>query len=141
MAEYTPDSWDWWYFPKDRDTSLPLSILQLDPADRAVLRIAGKCIHYKSNAGWQNKRFTLSSYVKDNVQFELKLIICNFSGVIAVLVKWVDMCSPLLLHAKYHGKKNIGFKSHLPPCFSHVVCVYISGQMRSPRAFPKTPNN
>ena len=40
MAEYQDQPWDWWYYCK-QDPNLPLSILQLDPADRAVLRIAG----------------------------------------------------------------------------------------------------
>ena len=39
MAE--PPDWEWWY-GATKDAHLPLSILQLDPADRAVLRIAGK---------------------------------------------------------------------------------------------------
>lgn len=44
MAE--PQKWDYWYKKakdaKDyHDYILPLSILQLDPADRAVLKIAG----------------------------------------------------------------------------------------------------
>lgn len=38
MAE--PPDWQWWY-GATKDAHLPLSILQLDPADRAVLRIAG----------------------------------------------------------------------------------------------------
>ena len=43
-------SWDYWYkHTKDArslyDYALPLSILQLDNADRAVLKIAGK-IYY-----------------------------------------------------------------------------------------------
>ena len=43
MAEnYFYTDYDWWYCLKDGP--LPLSILQLDPADRAVLRIAGNVI-------------------------------------------------------------------------------------------------
>lgn len=35
----------------------PLSILQLDPADRAVLRIAGKSSNYPFQESNQNKAF------------------------------------------------------------------------------------
>lgn len=47
MAEAAGDDederepWDHWYGWLNRDQLLPLSILQLDPADRAVLKIAG----------------------------------------------------------------------------------------------------
>lgn len=45
MAEPPPPTdWEYWFGPakETKDFQLPLSILQLDSADRAVLRIAGK---------------------------------------------------------------------------------------------------
>ena len=41
----------------------PLSILQLDPADRAVLRVAGLSNFFMVNLGWVDMKFGVVNHV------------------------------------------------------------------------------
>ena len=75
----------------------PLAILQLDPSDRVVLRVAGKTYFsskikvVNSNLYWETYSWHPKKYKHENLQFRLGYSICLVMYCLIIYVLKIDL--------------------------------------------------